>query len=183
MSLYNFTGMDAEDRKLAELVRCYLLEGKRKWRCPHHVKTTIRQVLALDGDLKSFVRDCLEKHVGPAFELGYEGVLVSDLLKTGFTPIGAALLIQWYRKDPVAAARTHYTAGGIVNIPDEFMELDEEKAQRGGKMRWEDAVEACKPTKVECPPSAKVIPGQRQSGAKVAQDHVSSGKMWYAKTT
>ena len=78
------------------------------------------EATALDDDLKQYVMNFL-KNRSDETDIECECASISDLLKTqSFTPVTAALFIQWYRKDPVNAARYLLHHDAVQSIPEEL---------------------------------------------------------------
>lgn len=92
----------------------------------HALEVTVADVKALDGDLKDYVMHFL-KTQDVHTELGCEVASIEELLQTEeFTPVTAALFIQWYRRDPVRAAAFLMHHDSVVEIPEEIPECEEE---------------------------------------------------------
>ena len=91
----------------------------------HALEATVMDVMALDDDLKQYVMNFL-KNRSDETDIECECASISDLLKTqSFTPVTAALFIQWYRKDPVNAARYLLHQDAVQSIPEELPASEE----------------------------------------------------------
>ena len=88
------------------------------WRDKDALKKTICDVWALDEDLKEYVLEFLNNRSHIATSLACEIVSISQLVQSGeFSPITAALYIQWYRRDPKNASMFLLQRDSIIDLP------------------------------------------------------------------
>lgn len=110
---------------LAEALRAYL-EGEAP--TPYgqqSLEDTVQDVLALEPDLKDYVSRFLETGESGT-DLACECASIRELLETGsFTPVTAALFLQWYRRDPVGAAAFLLHRDTITELSEELYEAEE----------------------------------------------------------
>lgn len=118
--------MTSEDKKLHEAVLKFLQGDSNKllrWfrRCPKVVRNTADKVVSLDSDLKDFVRSFLTSGRIEDADFGCEYATIQDLLESGdYTPVSAALMVQWFRDDPIHAASAALHHDDVVDIPEEL---------------------------------------------------------------
>lgn len=103
-------------------VKQHLVRSARErgtpWRDKKALKETISDVLALDQDLQSYVRDYLKDNKMDDSDIACEVVSIRDLVKgCGYDPLNAALTIQWFRSEPRAASAFLAQHDEIRNIP------------------------------------------------------------------
>lgn len=107
------------------LLRNYLENDSPVKYNAHALESTVIDVMALDEDLKGYVMHFLKNRT-EATDIGCECVSIEQLLQTRFfTPVTAALFIQWYRRDPLNAARYLLQRDVIQDIPQELPECEE----------------------------------------------------------
>lgn len=96
------------DHEFKVALRKYLVrsaeERKDPWRSNRTLCRTIDDVLALDEDLLGYVRAFIADERQTDTDIGCEAVSICELLAIGNSPVQAALTVQWYRRDPRAAA-------------------------------------------------------------------------------
>ena len=103
-------------------LRKYLVQDARDrgepWRNKDALKKTISDVWALDEDLKEYVLGFLNNQSYVETTLGCEIVSIAQLLQSGeFSPVTAALYIQWYRRDPKNASMFLLQRDTIIDLP------------------------------------------------------------------
>lgn len=96
------------DHEFKAALRKYLVrnaeERKDPWRSRRALNQTVDDVLALDADLLDYVRAFVADETRTDADPGCEAVSVAELVAGGSTPVQAALTVQWYRREPRAAA-------------------------------------------------------------------------------
>ncbi len=108
-----------------KMIRRYLEKESPVAYGEHAFESTVQDVLSLDNDLKEYVLHFLyTKDMTSSIQC--ECASIDDLLQTEqFTPITAALFIQWYRRDPVGAASFLLHHDTVKDIPGSLPETDE----------------------------------------------------------
>ena len=110
---------------LEDSLRAYLTEESPVAYGQQALEDTVRDVLALEPDLKEYVARFLETGEQDT-GLACECASIRELLDTGeFTPVTAALLLQWYRRDPVGAASFLLHRDVIARLPADLPEPEE----------------------------------------------------------
>ena len=110
-----------------KMVRRYLENESPVAYEEHALEATVQDVLALDSDLKEYVLRFLHSKDMTSL-IQCECVSITDLLQTErFTPITAALFIQWYRRDPVGAASFLMHHDVVKDIPEALPEPSEDE--------------------------------------------------------
>lgn len=130
---------EATDKALADKVREFLLGYQPKWwqRCPKTVKATIEDVLSLDDDLKEYIRQYLDGDDVSSSTLGMVGVSIGELItRRSLTQINAALVIQWYRENPLEAASALLQCDRVDELrepsdPDDSSAFSDNPTQKG----------------------------------------------------
>lgn len=108
-----------------KMLRRYLEDESPVSYGEHALEATVQDVLSLDADLKEYVLHFIQTK-DMTCSIACECASINDLLQTGrFTPITAALLIQWYRRDPVAAASFLMHHDRVTDIPENLPETEE----------------------------------------------------------
>lgn len=103
-------------------VKRHLVRSARErgtpWRDKKALSETVSDVLALDQDLQSYVRDYLKDNQKDDSDIKCEVVSIRDLVKgCEYDPLNAALTIQWFRREPRAASAFLAQHDEIRNIP------------------------------------------------------------------
>ena len=119
------------DMKLKTMLKKYLLtvaeDHGEPWRDKQALQKTIEDVFAMDVDLREYALGFLQGQVPAASAIKCEVASISQLLETGeFTPITAALFIQWYRREPKSAAAFLLQRDTIINLPEQAKDNDTE---------------------------------------------------------
>lgn len=109
-----------------KLLRRYLKHDSPVSYSPHALEITVQDVMALEEDLHAYVLSFL--HTGHTeTDIACECASVKELLATGdFTPVTAALFIQWYRNNPLEAAAFLMHHDSVVEIPEVLPPCQEE---------------------------------------------------------
>ncbi len=108
------------------LLRDYLENRSAVKYNDHALEGTVRDVTALDDDLKEYVMQFLKTR-NEETDIGCECVSIRELLETkSFTPVTAALFVQWYRKDPANAAAYLLHHDAVRDIPQQLPECEED---------------------------------------------------------
>lgn len=93
------------------------------------LEQTISDVKALNDDLKEYVMHFLQTGETRT-ELGCDLASIDELLQTSFfTPVTAALFIQWYNREPLEAAAFLLHHDSIDGIPEELPPIEEETGE------------------------------------------------------
>lgn len=103
-------------------VKRHLVRSARErgtpWRDKKALSETVSDILALDQDLQSYVRDYLKDNQKDDSDIKCEVVSIRDLVKgCEYDPLNAALTIQWFRREPRAASAFLAQHDEIRNIP------------------------------------------------------------------
>ena len=102
-------------------IRSYLLksadDAKSPWRDKKALKETVEEVVGMDDDLLAYVHGPIMGQGVTETPIACEIVSISELVNgAGYTPVSAALFIQWYRRDPKRAAAFLLQHDAIVGI-------------------------------------------------------------------
>lgn len=130
MSFIKFIPLERKDREETqngdvELLREYLKNQSPVKYSDHALQETASDVMAMDGDLREYVMHFLKSNEADT-DISCECVSIEELLQTqAFTPVTAALFIQWYRKDPASAAGYLLHHDGVEGIPEELPQCEE----------------------------------------------------------
>lgn len=115
---------------LESMLRAYLQNAENGVYGEHALETTVQDVLALDVDLKDFVQRFLEGVPEDADALRCDFATIGDLVQTEqFTPVTAALYLQWYRRNPTAATRFLLGHDSVTEIDPSQMAREAESAE------------------------------------------------------
>ena len=89
------------------------------------LEATVQDVFALDEDWKEYVFRFLQTGKASC-AIACECASITDLLQAeSFTPVTAALWIQWYRREPARAAAFLLRHDRVEEIPDTLPEPEE----------------------------------------------------------
>ncbi len=112
------TGMEENEMRL----RSYLVNESPIKYDDSELEDIVEDVLDLDDDLGEYVR-CFLQTGETDTDLGCELIGINDLLQIGnFTPVTAALVIHWYRRDSLGVISYLVSQGMIPDICDELRE-------------------------------------------------------------
>ena len=108
---------------LKSMVKEYLLQCARDrgdpWRNKEALKVTIDDIMGLDADLKQYVREYLRDNDKTETSISCDVVSISELIASGaFSPVNAALFIQWYRREPKNAVAFLMQHDTVCKIPE-----------------------------------------------------------------
>lgn len=108
---------------LKSMVKEYLLQSARDrgdpWRNKEALKVTIDDIMGMDADLKQYVREYLRDNDKTETTIGCDVASISELITSGgFTPVNAALFIQWYRREPKKAVAFIMQHDTVCKIPE-----------------------------------------------------------------
>lgn len=127
---YKIFHKQSEKTKMSKdetIVRSYLENESPVAYGEHALEVTVQDILALDSDLKEYVLRFLQSK-DMTSSIQCECASVTDLIQTGsFTPITAALFIQWYRRDPMGAASFLLHHDMIKDIPEDIPEENKDE--------------------------------------------------------
>ena len=121
------------ENSLKSMVKEYLLKSacdrEDPWRNKEALKITIDDIMGMDSDLKEYVREYLRDNEKTETSISCDITSISELVKSGgFSPVNAALFIQWYRREPknaVAFLMHHDTVCKIPERLDDSSSRDE----------------------------------------------------------
>lgn len=95
------------------------LEAGEPWLDQEALEDTVREVMYLDDDLRRYVFDFLRDRTKVHTSLGCEVASVQELVfGGGFSPVTAALFVQWYRDNPRSAAAFLLQNDSLRDIPE-----------------------------------------------------------------
>jgi hypothetical protein len=119
--------MDHFEKKVMSYLERSAKESGMPWRNKSALLETIEDVKKLDDDLKVYVKDFLEDETNWQTSLGCDVVSINTLVEIGmFTPVAAALFIQWYRDEPRQASLFLLQNDTIKGIPEKIPEEKDE---------------------------------------------------------
>lgn len=126
-----------EDKELKKNLKNYLLQSAKEmgspWRDKKALNKTIEDVFAMDDDLKEYVVTFIQDQTKFETSIACEVITVMQMLQTGdFTPVTAALFMQWYRRDPKNATAFLIQRDTIVELPEitEMEDMEENKTEQ-----------------------------------------------------
>ena len=107
---------------LKSMVKEYLLQSARDRGDPRRnkeaLKITIDDIIGMDVDLKQYVREYLRDNDKTETTIRCEVASISELIASGgFTPVNAALFIQWYRREPKKAIAFLMQHDTVCDLP------------------------------------------------------------------
>lgn len=114
----------SEDEKA---IRGYLEKTLPRDCSENAFESTVEDVLKLDSDLREYVLGFIESN-DASTDIECEIISIKDLLETKkFTPVTAALFIQWYRRDSKSATLYIMHHDEIRNIPKDLPEIEDDE--------------------------------------------------------
>ena len=111
------------EHALKSMVKEYLLKSARdrgdRWRNKEALEITINDIMGMDDDLKEYVREFLRDNDNTATSISCDVASISELIASGrFSPVNAAMFIQWYRHEPRKAVAFLMQHDAVCNIPE-----------------------------------------------------------------
>lgn len=112
-----------DEHKFKVQARRFLIQSAidrgEPWRNRKALAETVRTLCTMDADLRDYVSEYLLGSGETTTDLGCEVASIEALLQIGYDPIQAALYVQWYRREPkaAAAALVQYEAVRNIDIP------------------------------------------------------------------
>ncbi len=119
--------MNRFEKKVIAYLERSAKERGTPWRNKAALVETLDDVRNLDDDLKEYVEEFIEDETKWRTSLGCDAAGINELVKIGlFTPVTAALFIQWYRDDPRQASLFLLQNDTIKGIPEKIPEEKDE---------------------------------------------------------
>ena len=137
MNIIHSTKQAFDTMKKRRELRRFLLQDARKrgvpWRNKEALNQTIKDVFALDDDLKEYVWKFLANRTDIETNLGCQIISIEELIRSGeFSPVTAALFIQWYRESPRTASLSLLQHDSIVDLLEGGDVIPEEETEETG---------------------------------------------------